>query len=412
MNRMPRVAFLPDSYMEVNGVARTSCALHAFARRRAYPFLCIYGGARPPRVHTVEADEVELGRSRVCIRLDGDLACDLLMWRHARSVLRALRVFRPDVIHITGPNDVGQLGAWAAWRLGVPLVASWQTNVHEYAARRTAHLMRALPRAARTAMSSAVERSVLRAVTAFYRIPCALMAPNAELIALLKRRTRRPVWLMPHGVDTDAFSPDKRDVADDVFRVGYVGRLSPEKNVRLLAGIEQAVRAATSRPVRFLIVGDGSERGWLARRMPSADLPGVLSGEALARAYANMDVFVFPSETDSLGLAVLEALASGTPAIVTPFGGPKTIVAAGVSGAVAAGEREFAATVLALMQDPDRHARMRRAARRRALESSWERVGDTVYELYSRALDLATRRPARPPRSCVEARPDLDDGAN
>ena len=77
---------------------------------------------------------------------------------------------------------------------------------------------------------------------------------------------------------------------------------------------------------RFVIVGHGGDEAWLREHLPGAEFTGVLRGEALATAYANMDLFVFPSHTDTFGNVVLEALASGVPAIVTPDGGPRTII--------------------------------------------------------------------------------------
>ena len=85
---------------------------------------------------------------------------------------------------------------------------------------------------------------------------------------------------------------------------------------------------------RFLIVGHGGDEAWLRERLHRAEFTGVLRGEELARAYANMDLFVFPSHTDTFGNVVLEALASGVPAIVTPDGGPKTIVRDGETGRI------------------------------------------------------------------------------
>jgi phosphatidylinositol alpha 1,6-mannosyltransferase len=85
---------------------------------------------------------------------------------------------------------------------------------------------------------------------------------------------------------------------------------------------------------RFLIVGHGGDEAWLRERLPRAEFTGVLKGEPLAEAYANMDLFVFPSHTDTFGNVVLEALASGVPAIVTPDGGPPTIVRDGVTGRI------------------------------------------------------------------------------
>ena len=84
----------------------------------------------------------------------------------------------------------------------------------------------------------------------------------------------------------------------------------------------------------------------------------MLRGEALATAYANMDLFVFPSHTDTFGNVVLEALASGVPAIVTPDGGPRTIVRDGETGRIVADE-EFAAAIAGILAQPRQHRTMR-----------------------------------------------------
>ena len=196
---------------------------------------------------------------------------------------------------------------------------------------------------------------------------------------------------MRRGVDTSLFSPARRDTQDGVFRLGYVGRLRPEKNVRFLAGLERNLLLAGKTSFRFLIVGDGSERAWLERNMRRATFAGVLEGTALARAYANIDLFVFPSRSDTFGNVVLEALASGTPAVVTAHGGPKFIVQHGVSGHIASDDRDFLDAVLALMSKRELHRQMREAARRSACAVSWDSVFDQVYQAYQACLDGSDR---------------------
>jgi glycosyltransferase involved in cell wall biosynthesis len=100
-----------------------------------------------------------------------------------------------------------------------------------------------------------------------------------------------------------------------------------------------------------------------------------------------MDLFVFPSHTDTFGNVVLEALASGVPAIVTPDGGPCTIVRDGESGRVVSDEG-FAAAVAAVLADPVEHERMRKAARAHALTASWDSVFEGVYKAYEAILPL------------------------
>jgi phosphatidylinositol alpha 1,6-mannosyltransferase len=120
--------------------------------------------------------------------------------------------------------------------------------------------------------------------------------------------------------------------------------------------------------------------------MRHAELTGILQGEALAQAYANMDVFVFPSETDTFGNVVVEAMASGVPAIVSALGGPKYLVEEGATGFIAATETDFVNSVLAVYRNGELRAEMRRNARRLACERSWDAVFAGVYDRYAEAF--------------------------
>ena len=137
--------------------------------------------------------------------------------------------------------------------------------------------------------------------------------------------------------------------------------------------------------VRFVIVGHGDEEEMLRQELRAAKFAGVLRGEALATAYADMDLLVFPSHTDTFGNVVLEALASGVPAVVTPDGGPKYIVRDGETGFVVADD-SFAGAVATLVRDRARLQRMRACAREYALGCSWDAVFGRVYEGYRTVL--------------------------
>ena len=383
----PRVAYFPDTFHEVNGVAHTSRHFESYARRHHLPFLCVRAGQRTPAyIEDGSIATLELPRGAFSFPIEKDLRFDLAWWRHGSRILQALRRFQPDLLHITGPSEVGMVGMWAAARLRVPLVASWHTNVHEYAARRSGWYTRWFGAGA-PRMSSRIEASALWLVARFYRQARILFAPNPQLCRLLERATRRPCFLMTRGVDTEAFSPAYRDRAleDHGFVLGFVGRLSVEKNVALLADVQQQLQMLGQTRQRFLIVGHGKEDAWLRQRLSPAEFPGVLHGAELARAYANMDAFVFPSHTDTFGNVVLEALASGVPAIVTPDGGPAGIVKSGETGFIAKDE-EFASATAQLMSNAALHARMRLAARERALATSWDAVFESVYAAYATEL--------------------------
>jgi glycosyltransferase involved in cell wall biosynthesis len=299
-------------------------------------------------------------------------------------VADALREFRPEVVHITGPSDIGMMGAITAHKLGIPVAASWQTNIHEYAARRASLI---LPRwfsgEPRARLLQTIEDLSFRLAVLYYKAARFHYAPNQELIDKLSAASGRPCSLMERGVDLAMFNPAHRSRGNDgQFVIGYVGRLSTEKNVRSFAGLAKAVEAAGYDHVKFVFVGHGAEQEWLSKNIPNVEMTGVLRGEALSRAYANMDLFAFYSETDTFGNVVLEALASGVPAVVTDKGGPKFIVDHERCGFVCPTEEDFNASALRLIASPSLQCDMAVAARQRAQRASWDAVFDSVYDAY------------------------------
>ncbi len=385
---LTRVAYFPDSFHEVNGVAHTSRHFEDFARRRHLPFLCVRAGDRREAFRIEEnLSTLELPRGVLSLPLDKDLRFDPAWIRHVPAIARALRRFRPDVIHITGPSELGMLGALLASHFGVPLAASWHTNVHEYAAMRSRWLLDRLPRPQAEAGARRIENLMLAMIAWFYGHARVVFAPNPDLCRLLEARTGRPCHLMQRGIDARLFSPERRnrDPSDHDLVLGFVGRMSVEKNIALLARVQQELEAGGVHNFRFLMVGQGGEEAWLRERLPRAEFTGVLRGDALACAYARMDVFVFPSHTDTFGNVVLEALASGVPAVVTPDGGPKSLIRDGCTGFIAE-DADFAAAILRIASDPAMHRQMREHARAYALSASWDTVFEGVYEAYGRAL--------------------------
>jgi len=404
----PAVAFFTDSFHEANGVALTSRQFDEFARTRGYPFFSVHAGPVTKHEKDGTYESYELANSRATLRLEHDLFFDLPFLRHRRRVVEALREFHPDLVHVTGPGHLGILGALAAHELGVPLVASWHTNVHEFGARRLSKTLRHWPQGVRRGLPSLAERASLDLILRFYRLARMLFAPNPELVQLLETRTRRPAHLMVRGVDTNLFSPARRAREDDELIIGYVGRLSAEKNVRLLVDLERMLAEEGIANYRFLVVGEGSERAWLRENLRRADLPGLLRGVPLAEAYAEMDVFVFPSETDTYGNVTTEALASGVPAIVSTEGGPKFLVREGVDGFVARDLAGFASAVMTLYRDRELLARMKKHAREAAEKKSWPAVFESIYENYERgfasgilASPAIATNPAGSPRSLL-----------
>ena len=383
--QLPRVALFTDSYAEANGVATLSRALEEHARRHDAPYLCVHGGTVTELSRHGSTERLELRRGPAAFRLEHDLAFDPLLWRHYRRARQAVAAFRPDVVHITGPSDVGQLGTLLAHQLHIPIVGSWHTNIHQYAAARSSRWCGWLPRRAQAGLLGVIERGALAATLLFYRVPRVLMAPNEELVELIARRTGKRVHLMDHGVDTETFSCDRRVVHEGRVRIGFVGRLSAEKQVHLLVTLARAFESAGETSVQFVIVGDGAERGRLQQEMPAAEFTGVLRGEALAGAFASFDLFAFPSRSETFGLAVLEAMASGVPVLAMAEGGPRFVVEHGVSGWLAGNEQEFVDGGLMLVRDQPLREALGAAARVAAERRSWSAVCDRLYDVYEEA---------------------------
>jgi phosphatidylinositol alpha 1,6-mannosyltransferase len=387
-----RVAFFPDAFHEVDGVAVVARNFAAYARRWNIPFLMVHTGPRDQVIQEGSVTGMQLRRSPIKFPLDRNHEFDLILLRHYQRVAAALREFKPDVVQITGPSDIGILGALCAHNMRIPLAAFWQTNLPQYAGLRIRKALWFLPSRVVGYVSRGVQHWSHRATMRFYQIPRILFAPNPEIVQTLSDATGKPCFPMGHGVDTTRFSPEFRNRDGGPFTIGYVGRLTTEKNVRLLALLEQALLRQGFRDFRILLVGCGAEERWLRQNLHHAEFLGVLSGEELSRAFANMDVLAFPSETETFGLVVLEALASGVPVVAMAAGGPKYTVEHETTGFIAKNFEEFAGYGATLMADPERVSSMRKAGRRYATANSWDHAFQNIYQTYFSHLADSTVR--------------------
>lgn len=389
MSNIPRIAFFPDSYLEINGAAMTCKLLADYAKAKDHPFLVIHAGRKTQRSEEGSVIHYALKRSPLSFPLDEDLAYDPFFQRHTNRILREIVDFKPDVMHITGVNDVSIVGAYIAWKLQIPLVGSWHTNVHEFAAQRLSQVFRFLPRGASSAITRFAEKRILDGAVLYYKMPKVVLAPNQELVDLLGKGTSRSSFLMGRGVDPEKFSPQHRTVSDGRIRLGSVGRLRAEKNVRRLVDIEKGLLEKGLNNFEFLVVGEGSEREYLEKRLKHAKFTGFLEGERLSEAYANMDIFLFPSETDAFGNVAQEAAASGVVPIVSDKGGPKYLIEHGKSGFVAKNIDEFISYTAELMSEREKLNSMKTEARGSALSRSWDSIFEGVYDAYRESIRIA-----------------------
>jgi phosphatidylinositol alpha 1,6-mannosyltransferase len=146
-------------------------------------------------------------------------------------------------------------------------VVSWHTNVHEFAARRVGCITRWLGRRTSEFAAAKTESFVLDRLRWFLGSGTVIFAPNPELASMLRASSGKPVSAMGRGIDTNLFRPERRQREDQALVLGYVGRLMPEKNLRLLPRVAATLRAGGITNFCFQISGSGSERPWLERNL-------------------------------------------------------------------------------------------------------------------------------------------------
>ncbi|MCX6937616.1 MAG: glycosyltransferase family 1 protein [Verrucomicrobia bacterium] len=218
-------------------------------------------------------------------------------------LLRAWRAERPDVVHVATEGPLGWSALSAADALGIPLASSFHTNFHSYSKHYGFNFL---------------TRPALAYLRWFHNRTRITLSPTDALNAELTRDGFRGMKLLSRGVDTTHFTPSKRDPAlraswgadpdDPVFL--HVSRVAAEKNYALLFRAWSEVRAAHPR-ARFVLVSDGPLRKKLQRDHPWTTFTGFVDRDALARLYASADIFVYPSQTETFGNVVTEAMASG-----------------------------------------------------------------------------------------------------
>ena len=295
------------------------------------------------------------------------------------GVGRALWRFGPDLIHAVNPFILGPGGIYYARRLEVPLVASYHTNVAAYA---RYYNLNFSYNAARWWTRQLHNRAEINLCTS-----------AATMDYLLKEGVKR-IRLWPQGVDARRFHPEK---ASQVWRerlsdghasdrlLLYVGRLAPEKGIERLKAILTGVPGT-----RLAFVGDGPARADLERRFSgtAAVFTGVLQGEDLASVYASADAFLFPSTTDTLGLAMLEALASGLPVIAARGGASHEIVSDEENGLLyeATSTPSLVFAVRRLFSNEGFRAALARRARETAEKRDWESSTHTLHGYYEEAM--------------------------
>jgi glycosyltransferase involved in cell wall biosynthesis len=296
------------------------------------------------------------------------------------AVVDALAEGRYQVLHLCSPGPALVAAALIGRVLELPIAGSYHTELSAY-----------------TALRSGEERLGLAmeaALGAFYGGCDMVLSPSRASDARLRELglDEERIGRWDRGVDTSRFSPQLRArEADGRIRVLYAGRLTKEKGADLLADAFLAARARDPR-LQLVLAGGGPEEEALRARLGGgARFLGWLDGEALARAYADSDLFLFCSQTDTFGQVVLEAQASGLPVVAVDAGGPSELIESGRTGVLCPPRvSALSDAVAGLAASGPARARLSRGGLAAVRERTWEASLAALGAGWMRALD--TRR--------------------
>jgi glycosyltransferase involved in cell wall biosynthesis len=286
----------------------------------------------------------------------------------ANRVKRIWKKNRPDLVHIATEGPLGYSALWTAKALKLPITSGFHTNFQQYMMHYNLGLLK--------------DPAELY-LRDFHNRTLATFVPTEDTRDQLFEMGFKNLKLMGRGVDTHLFDPAKRDESlrqswgagpDDPVCI-YVGRIASEKNMKLFFRTVRELRKEFLK-VPAVVVGDGPERKTYEADNKSFIFAGMKKGEDLARYYASADVFIFPSETETFGNVVTEALASGLAVVAFNYAAPRLFVTSGINGFLAPMEDkntflDCARKVLALGPELKK---MKAASRKAALDASWDRV--------------------------------------
>ncbi|MBI4997711.1 MAG: glycosyltransferase family 1 protein [Rhodocyclales bacterium] len=375
-----RVALVTETYPpEVNGVALTLARLVGGLRERGHQVQVV----RPRQGHQDEGKEDEMLVPGLPIPGYPGLRFGLPVHRNLRAHWSNER---PDIVHVATEGPLGAAAVGAARALGLPVSSGFHTNFRAYSRYYRLGWLRGL-------VGGHLRR--------FHNRTDLTLAPTASLAEDLRADGYHRVEVLARGVDSETFNPSRRSDAlrrswgagpEDLI-VAYVGRLAPEKNLKLVLEVFSAI-AARHPDARLLFVGDGPSLTALRQRHPEHIYAGMRRGEELAAHYASADLFLFPSLTETFGNVVPEALASGLAVVAFDCAAAADLIRSGDNGITAApgDEQAFVAEALALAANRHALARIRSRAAASVAHMAWQQI----HERFAHALaELVANHPGR-----------------
>jgi glycosyltransferase involved in cell wall biosynthesis len=370
-----RIAIFTDTFApDVNGVARTLKRFTDHLEANGYEF----------RVFAPESTNESLFSSHIhrFVSLPFFLypECRLAL-PNMLHVKAELQRFKPDLIHVATPFNIGLCGLHYAKKMNIPIVGSYHTDFDQYLEYYDLHFL---------------SKFLWKYMHWFHKPLRKIFVPSNETMEQLKRKGFSNVRIWGRGVDCSLFHPNysvqeirEQYVIKEKYILSYVGRLAPEKDIETLLNISLQLPEKIRNQVHWLIVGDGPSKDEMAKNAPkNMTFAGYLNGENLAKVYASSDLFVFPSPTETFGNVVLEALATGTPVIGANSGGVKNIISHETTGYLCEPKNveQFNHAIIHLLENQTLLQKMGEDARKYALSQTWDQIFEGLLKEYEDTL--------------------------
>ncbi|PEB80941.1 glycosyltransferase family 4 protein [Bacillus nitratireducens] len=370
-----RVAIFTDTFTpQVNGVAKTLERLTKYFQKENIAYSVF-----APQ-HTAEDNFVANVNKMRSIPLT-ILYPECRLAFPTPRIKRELLAFKPDIIHIATPFNMGLCGLYYAKKLNIPVVGSYHTDFDAYL---------------RYYKIEFLSNMLWNYLKWFHSHMQKNFVPSPETLHQLKKKGFQQLYIWGRGVDCTLFHPTYNK---DLFRkkynitakyiLSYVGRLAPEKDIDTLQTLIQTTNKERD-DIHWLIAGDGPLAKGLHENVSKTNITftGYLQGANLAEAYASSDLMVFPSATETFGNVVLESLACGTPVIGANSGGVKNIIIDEKNGFLCEPKNEdsFLSSIYSLLNNEEKLKQMGVAASSYAKSQSWDEIFHSLFNQYEEVL--------------------------
>ncbi|MDQ0231151.1 glycosyltransferase family 4 protein [Metabacillus malikii] len=366
-----RIAIFTDTFApDVNGVARTLKRLTDYFEKRGYEY----------RVFAPESTS----ESRFSSHIHRFTSLPFFLYPECRLALpnmlhvkAELLRFKPDLIHVATPFNIGLCGLHYAKKLNIPIVGSYHTDFDQYLDYYDLQFL---------------SKFLWKYMHWFHRPLRKIFVPSYETMEQLKRKGFSNLRIWGRGVDCSLFHPnyDKHTTREKFqlqrkFTLTYVGRLAPEKDIETLMKLARQLPEPYNSQIEWVIVGDGPSKEEMMKNAPAnMTFAGYLNGKQLAEMYSYSDLFIFPSPTETFGNVVLEALAAGTPVVCANSGGVKNIIKHDVTGILCEPKNvdQFKQAIIQLLSNEEQRVNMGKEARSYALTQSWDHILEGLLKEY------------------------------